>query len=136
MLPRLLLGGVAWLLALFLFGALIQRSGSDTPRVTPAIDGVDPVSRSINQARIASTHPERLRWTVTRSASALREMVVSVSAERPEQARVIAEQIIAPVHQQYEEILVYVSAVDSGRDPLVRRIAWTPRGGYRETSFK
>ena len=137
MLPRLLLGGVAWLLALFLFGALIQWSGSATPRVTAAIDGVDPVSRSINQARLASTHPERLRWTVTRSASALREMVVYVSAERPQQARLIAEQIVTPVHeQQYQEILIYVSAVDPGRDPLVRRVEWTPRGGYRETSFK
>ena len=137
MLPRLLLGGVVWLVALFLFGALLQRSGSDAPRVTPSIDGVDPVSRAINQARLASGHPERQRWTVTRSASALSEMVVYVSAERPQQARTIAQQIVTPVHeQQYQEILIYVSAVDPGRDPLVRRVEWTPRGGYRERSFK
>lgn len=136
MLGRLLLGGVAWLLALLTFAALIQWSGSRPLHITTELDGVDALSRAINQARRASLHPERTHWTVTKSAGALQEMVVYVAAEKPERARVIAEQIIDPVHQHYVEILVYVHAIDEARYPLVRRVEWTPRGGYRETSFR
>ena len=135
MVSRLLLGDVAWLLALLLFAALIQWSGSRPPRITSELDGVDALSRAINKARLASTNPERTHWTVIKSAGALQEMVVYVAAERPERARVIAEQIIGPVHQHYVEILVYVHAIDERRNPLVRRVEWTPRDGYRETSF-
>ena len=77
-----------------------------------------------------------MHWTVTKSATALREMVVTVAAERPERARVIAEQIIVPVHARYEEILVYVHALNQKSDPLVRRIEWTPRGGFQEMAFR
>jgi hypothetical protein len=133
---RLLLGGVAWLLALLLFATLIQWSGSRPLRITSDLDGVDDLSRAINRARVTSSSPERKRWTVIKSAGALQEMVVYVAAERPERARYIAEQIIGPVHQHYVEILVYVQAIDETRNPLVRRVEWTPRDGYRETSFK
>ena len=136
MVGRLLLGGVAWLIALLLFAALLQWSGSRPLRVTSNLDGVDALSRAINKARLASTHPERTHWTVTKSATALREMVVTVAAERPERARMIAEQIILPVRAHYEEILVYVHGVDGRYDPLVRRIEWTPRGGFQEMAFR
>jgi hypothetical protein len=132
---RLLAGGVAWVAALGLFAALLQWSGSQPPRITSTLDGVDPLSRAINKARLASSDPNRARWTATKSAGALREMVVEVAAEHPEQARSIAEQIISPVQAHYVEILVYVHAIDQRRHPLVRRIEWTPRGGYQETSF-
>jgi len=39
-------------------------------------------------------------------------------------------------NQEYVDILVYVRAVDQRRDPLVRRIEWTPRSGYVETSYR
>ena len=136
MVSRLILGGVAWLSALLLFAALIQWSGSRPLRITSQLDGVDALSRAINHARLASTNSERKRWTVIKSAGALQEMVVYVAAERPERARLIAEQIIEPVQQQYVEILVYVHAIDETRNPLVRRVEWTPHGGYRETSFR
>ena len=136
MIARLIAGGVAWVAALGLFAALLQWSGSQPPRITSELDGVDALSRAINKARLASQHPERTPWTVTKSAGALREMVVEVAAEHPERARVIAEAIIEPVHQQYVEILVYVYPINQRRDPLVRRVEWTPRGGYLETSFR
>jgi hypothetical protein len=135
-LGRLLLGGAVWLTALLLLGALLQWSGASPPRVTPEMGGVDRLSRAINEAREASTHPGRMRWTVTKSATFLREMVVTVTAERPEEARAIAEQIVLPVRDKYEEILIYVHAVDEESDPLVRRVDWTPRGGFEEMSFR
>ena len=136
MVSRLFLGGVAWLFALLLFAALIQWSGSRPLQITPELDGVDDLSRAINRARLASSSSERKHWTVIKSAGALQEMVVYVAAERPERARAIAEQIIKPVQQQYVEILVYVHAIDETRNPLVRRVEWTPHSGYRETSFR
>jgi hypothetical protein len=132
---RLLAGGVAWFAALGLFAALLQWSGSRPPSITPQLDGVDALSREINIARLASTHPERRRWTARKSRGALREMVVEVAAERPERAREIAEQIIGPAQHRYVEILVYVRGTDERRNPRVRRIEWTPRGGYHETSY-
>ena len=135
MLAYLLLGGAAWLIALFLFGAVIQWSQSSSARITPEISGVDPLSRAINDARLASSHPERLRWTVTKSATFLTEMVVTVAAERPERARTIAEQIVLPVRAEYREILIYVHSVDESDDPSVRRIDWTPGQGFVELSY-
>jgi hypothetical protein len=134
-LARLLLGGVAWLVALLLFAALIQWSGSEPRRIMPALDGVDARSRAFNSTRLASSHPERERWTVTRSAGFLTEMVITVVAERPEQARTIAEQIVLPVASKYQEVLVYVRALDED-DPLVRRVDWTPRGGFVEMAYR
>jgi hypothetical protein len=132
---RLLLGGVAWLMVLLLFAALLQRSGS-SPHITSDLDGVDALSRAINKARLASGDSGRARWTVTKSTSALREMVVTVAAERPDKARTIAEQIIMPARADYEEILVYVHGLDQKHDPVVRRIEWTPHGGFTEMSFR
>jgi hypothetical protein len=133
---RLLAGGVAWVAALGLFAALLQWSGSATPKVTSALDGHDPLSRSINQARLASSHPERARWTATKSVQALAEMVVEVAAERPEEATAIARQIIEPAQRHYSVILVYVRAVNQQADPVVRRIEWSPRDGYQHLTYR
>ncbi len=136
MFARLLLGGVAWLAALLALGALLQWAGTAPARVTPEMDGVDRLSRAINQARLASSHPGRRRWTVTKSATFLREMVVTVTAERPDEALEIARQIVLPVQDKYSEILIYVHAVDQEEDPVVRRVAWTPQDGFSEMSFR
>jgi hypothetical protein len=64
-------------------------------------------------------------------------MVVEVIAERPEEdAREIARQIVLPVQDKYREILIYVSAVDSDDDPVVRRIDWTPQAGFTELTIR
>jgi hypothetical protein len=136
-LVRLLLGGVAWLAALLALGALLQWAGAAPPRVTPEMAGVDRLSRALNDARILSAHPARDRWTVAKSAGFLTEMVVEVIAERPEEdAREIARQIVLPVQDKYREILIYVSAVDSDDDPVVRRIDWTPQAGFTELTIR
>ena len=133
----IVLTGLAWVAALALLGTLLQWSGSPAPKLTRDHDGVDVVARSLNETRRASTHPDRLRWTVTKGMAAMREMVIDVKAEQPEQALTIAEQIVTPkARAQYVEILVYVHAVNPQRDPVVRRVQWTPAGGYVETEFK
>ena len=136
MLARLVLGGVAWLAALLALGALLQWAGAAPPKVTPEMAGVDRLSRALNDARILSSHPARDRWTVAKSAGFLTEMVVEVIAERPEEAMEIARQIVLPVQDKYREILIYVHAVDSEADPVVRRIDWTPRTGFVEMAIE
>ena len=71
-------------------------------------------------------------WTVTKTTAANYTMVVDVDAVRMDQALKIAEEIVAPVRSRgYQEVLVYVHPV--GRhDGMaeIRRVQWTPRGGY------
>ena len=62
-------------------------------------------------------------------------MVIDVEADKPDNARTIAEEIVGPLRARYEEVLVYVRPIGSPQDALTRRIEWTPRGGFIETSY-
>ena len=76
-------------------------------------------------------------WTVTKTTAANYTMVVDVEAARMDQALEIAEAIVAPVRARgYQEVLVYVHP--QGRHDAtteIRRVQWTPRGGYVETNY-
>jgi hypothetical protein len=71
-------------------------------------------------------------WTVTKATSANYTMVVDVDARRMDQAREIAEQIVAPVKARgYLEVLVYVHPLGKhDQTSEIRRVQWTPRGGF------
>jgi hypothetical protein len=62
-------------------------------------------------------------------------MIVDVEADQPNEALVIAEEIIAPLAASYVEVVVYVRSQDRTDDDSVRRIQWTPSGGYVETTY-
>ena len=89
--------------------------------------------------RVLSERPSRAipAWTVTKTTAANLTMVVDVDAERIDQALEIAEAIVAPVRARgYQEVLVYVHP--RGRHDStskIRRVQWTPRGGYVETNY-
>jgi len=131
---RLLAGGVAWLSALFLFGALVQWSGSAAPELGTHRDGVTALARSLNQSRPRTSEGDHT-WTVTKATSALRELVVEIDAVTPEEAPGIARHLVERVKGDYDEILVYVHALDSRQDPRIRRIEWTPTRGYLASAF-
>ncbi|MEQ1758489.1 MAG: hypothetical protein ABL986_09240 [Vicinamibacterales bacterium] len=133
MFARLFVGGVTWAVALILFAALIQWSGSPSPRLNSSRDGVTALARSLNQLRPGD--PGEFSWTVTRATSAMRGLVVEIDAVDPGDARRIAEHLVGGTRTQYDEVLVYVRARDIASDPLIRRIAWTPRGGYLASVF-
>jgi hypothetical protein len=135
-LGRLALVGVAWITALGLFAALLQWSGSHPIELADSRDGVSALARSLNETRRASTDARRLEWTVTGARAAMHAMVIDVDAARPDDARAIAMELVPTIGKGYEEVLVYVSALDTTRDPVVRRVGWTPHGGYVESSFK
>jgi hypothetical protein len=76
-------------------------------------------------------------WTVTKATSANYTMVVDVDASRMDQARTIAEAIVAPVRARgYQEVLVYVHPLGKhDQTTEIRRVQWTPRGGFVETDY-
>jgi len=52
-----------------------------------------------------------------------------------ERNRSIAEQLVSPLRAKYEEVLIYVRPIGSPVNGVTRRIEWTPRGGFIETSY-
>jgi hypothetical protein len=133
MFPKLLGAGVASLAVLGLLGlGIVLRPA---PRLrTPTDKATSTLARTITRmARDAASTP-RIGWAVTKATAAQHMMVVDVDAERLDDATGIAVQIVEPVRSNYDEILIYVR--QPGRStPTVRRIQWTPRGGYVESTY-
>jgi hypothetical protein len=130
---RLLVAGVAWLAAIGAFAALVEYSAR--PRPTPTPPAVTDLVRSLNRMTTPSPFARHEPWVVTRATSARRAMVIDVEADKPQDARSIAEEIVAPLRARYEEVLVYVRPIGSPHNTLTRRIEWTPRDGFIETSY-
>jgi hypothetical protein len=130
---RLLLAGVAWLAAFALFAALVQWSARPRPKPTPP--AVTALVRALNRMETPSVFGTHEPWVVTRATSARRAMVIDVEADKPQEARSIAEELVAPLRAKYEEVLIYVRSIGNPVDGLTRRIEWTPSGGFVETSY-
>ena len=131
--PRLLVAGVAWLAAFGLFAALVVWSAR--PKPTPTPPAVTALVRALNKMQTPSPFGTHEPWVVTRATSARRAMVIDVEADVPENARAIAEALVAPLRAKYEEVLIYVRPIGSPATALTRRIEWTPRGGFVETNY-
>ena len=134
MFPKLLGAGVASLAVLALLGlGLVLRPAPHLP--TQAEKAASTLARTLNKAARDGTSSPRVGWAVTKATAAQHMMVVEVDAERLDDAKRIAVQIVEPVRSSgYDEILIYVRQPGS-RTPAVRRIQWTPRGGYVESTF-
>jgi hypothetical protein len=130
---RLVIAGVAWLAAIGAFAALVEYSAR--PRPTPTPPAVTDLVRALNKMATPSPFARHTPWVVTRATSARRAMVIDVEADKPQDARRIAEEIVAPLRERYEEVLVYVRPIGSPHNTLTRRIEWTLRGGFVETSY-
>ena len=126
--------GVAWLAAFGLFAALIQWSARP-PRPSPTAPAVTDLVRALNKLESPAPNARREPWTVTRATSAHHVMVIDVEADKPEDARQIAGDIVDPLHGTYEEVLIYVRPTGSPANAIVRRIQWTPHDGFVETSY-
>jgi hypothetical protein len=130
---RLVVAGVAWLAALGLFAALIDYSAR--PRPTPTPPAVTDLVRALNKMTTSSPFMKHEPWVVTRATSAQKAIVIDVEADQPENAHSIAVDIVKPLQQKYEEILVYVRPIGSPAYSSVRRVQWTPHGGFVETRY-
>ena len=116
--------------------AVMVRVSSQVRGVNVAPQNTSTLARILNQARNSSTVVSDPGWIVTEANSAHYAMVVEVEAQRPEEARAIAIQIVKPMRSRgYKEILIYVRAAPGGTDAATRRIQWTPNGGYVEMVY-
>ena len=132
---RLLAAGVASLAVIGMFAVMVQVS-SQVRRVNVTPHSTSALARVLNQARDSSAFGPGPDWIVTKANSAHRAMVVEVEAQRLEEARAIAIHIVQPLRSRgYEEILIYVRVPRGGIDAAMRRIQWTPNGGFVETVY-
>jgi hypothetical protein len=135
MLPRLVGAGAASVVMLAMV-AVMSLMRSPTQQIAPPDQATSRLARAINKVATDATDTPRVGWTVTKATSAQHMMVVHVDAERLEEARGIAVQIVEPVRTHgYDEILIYVRQ-PGRRDAAVRRVQWTPRGGYVDSTFE
>ena len=130
---RLLVAGVAWLAAFGLFAALVEWSAR--PRPSPTPPALTDLVRALNKKETPSPLGRHEPWVVTRAMSARHAMVIDVEADRPEDAKRIAEEIVTPLREKYEEVLTYVRPIGNPANAVVRRIQWTPDSGFVETTY-
>ena len=130
---RLALAGVAWLAAIGLFAALIEYSVR--PRPTPPAPAVTDLVRALNKMTTPTPFSKHEPWIVTRATSAERAMVIDVEADEPQNANSIAIEIVKPLGQKYEEVLIYVRPIGSPAHSSVHRVQWTARGGFVTTAY-
>ena len=136
--PRVLLFGAAWtaVLAALVFAfrpearPAVARPGTfdaRTERPKPPPPPPPPPPRA------GDRYPG---WTVTSAYSAHYAMVVEVETERPGTALQIAAQVVEPIKDRYEEVLLYVRTPDAPAGDLpARRVQWTRQGGYKEIIY-
>jgi hypothetical protein len=130
---RLLVAGVAWLAAFALFAAVVQWSAR--PRPTPTPPAVTALVKALNRMETPSPFGTHEPWVVIHATSARRAMVIDVEADKPENALNIAVELVKPLREKYEEVLIYVRPIGSPVNTVTRRIEWTPREGFVETSY-
>jgi hypothetical protein len=130
---RLIVAGVAWLAAFALFAALVQWSAR--PRPTPTQPAATALVKALNKTETPSPFGTHEPWIVTRATSARRAMVIDVEADKPDNALNIATEIVKPLREKYEEVLIYVRPIGSPVHAVTRRIEWTPGEGFVETSY-
>lgn len=125
---------LAWLAVFALFGAALQWASRD-PHPVLAAKAATALTRALNHVEHSSDRRRMPAWTVVKATSAHHVMVVDVEAQRPDQARAIAVQLVEPLRDRYEEVLIYVRRPGAASELAARRIQWTPRGGYVETIY-
>jgi len=130
---RLIVAGVAWLAAFGLFAAVVQWSAR--PRPAPTQPAGTALVKALNRMETPSPFGTHEPWIVTRATSARHAMVIDVEADKPEDALNIAVELVKPLREKYEEVLIYVRPIGSPVNTVTRRIEWTPPEGFVETSY-
>ena len=126
----LIVGACVWLAALMLFAAGVQWSVLP-PALLPDGAATSSLVRRLNDARPPDAP---ITWAVVSATSAQRALVVDVDAVHVDQALAIAAAIVGPLREQYVEILVYLRR--AGTASTLRRVQWTPAGGYVELVYR
>ncbi len=118
--------------------AFVQRSRRDvveqpSPEVTAGQTAATVLTNALRNGERGSS--EGMAWRVLQANAAGNVMVVDVEADRPDEARMIAQEIVQPLADSYHEVLIYVRGRAGTVDGNVRRVHWTPDAGYDETTY-
>jgi hypothetical protein len=129
---RVLLFGAVWLVVLaalaFAVASASRPNAADIGTISNLVPPPAPPP-----PRAGTRYPG---WTVTRAYSAHHMMVVEVEAAPALEARGIAAQIVEPLKNRYDEVLIYLRDPGQGATELAaRRIRWTKREGYVEANY-
>ena len=128
---RLVAVAFVWFAALLVgLAAVLYGSGSRRPSRPPT---TDTLARAINTAQQVPDH--RWQWSATSTKSAMHGLVVNVEAFDVASARHVAETIVEPRRDRFDEILVYVHRVGRSADLAARRVEWSRRDGYEEIVY-
>ena len=120
---RVLLFGAAWVAVLAVIVVVVRPHPLEIAvNITSSVPEAPPPP-----PKPGTRHPG---WTVKRAYSAHHTMVVEVDAERPSEALAIAREVVEPLRNRYDEVLVYTREPEA--PDAERRVQWTPRGGYVE----
>jgi hypothetical protein len=125
---QLIVPVVAVMLGIFAIAAYVIRSDQPAPLpiVAPPLSAIQqPMREDMGQG-----------WRVVNTTSAHRMMVVEVETHRVNEAVAIAQQVVNPVRDRYDEILVFFFEPDASPRRASLRIQWTPRGGYRRLQLR
>jgi hypothetical protein len=124
---RVLLFGAVWIAALGAFAAIYLLPGR------PEVKEVETTFQT-PPPHAGDTYPG---WTVTRAYSAHHVMMVEVRADNLSKTSGIAAQIVEPLKDRYDEVLIYFRDPRQAADELpALRTQWTPRGGYVTLDYR
>ncbi|MSO45273.1 MAG: hypothetical protein EXQ59_00685 [Acidobacteria bacterium] len=133
MFAKYLGAGIAYLVAVSLTG--VSRMMLWEAEIAPTDRTTSTLVRTLTRLARREGGATAAAWAITKATSAHQALVLDVEADHLEHALDIAMQIVEPVRtRDYEEILIYVRQPER-REPAVRRIQWTPRGGYVEMTY-
>ena len=126
---RVLCFGAVWIALVVGLAVSMAPPLRITPREPTAIAIPPPAP----MPRVGERYPG---WTVTKAYSAHQMMVVEVESDAPLSATSIAAQVVEPLQDRYDEVLIYVRAPGQPAEDLAaRRVQWTKRAGYRESVY-
>lgn len=128
-----LFAALAWLAVIAGF-AVAMRWPAPPPRLDPSERPTSALARVLTElAREGETgrHP----WVIVKAWSAQQLLVADVEARRLDEAPDIARQIVDPVRDKYDEVLIYVRAPGAAGTSPTRRVRWTKTGGYSWSAF-
>lgn len=127
---RVLLFGAAWVVLLVTFLALADLSGWRSASIA---ERRAQMSLPPSPPRVGARYPG---WTVTRAYSVHHMMVVEVETDRAAGASRIAAQLVEPLKDRYDEVLIYIREPGQRAGELpARRVQWTKRAGYKESVY-
>lgn len=98
--------------------------------------GVPPAEQRVDQELPLIDAPlDNERYTILEMATAHGAFTIEVEVDSEVNAGMLARELVAPMQQNYSEVLVYFyDRAGDGQLPM-KRVQWTEEGGYVEVEY-